>query len=78
MNIEKVSWLIENGGTITIGQIGPVQCAAIACDEESKLAALVKRENESILELLQRLDTAIVQAWEEDLFTDEIHEEVLT
>ena len=73
MNIENVAWLIENGGNITIGDIGAVQCAAAACDEDNQLALLVKRDDESLLELLQRLDQAIAAAWDEEIFIDEVN-----
>jgi len=37
------------------------------------LAALVRRDGESLLQLLKRLDTAIGTAWEEEVFIDEIN-----
>jgi hypothetical protein len=37
------------------------------------LAALVRRPRESLEELLARLDAAIGDAWENDVFTDEIN-----
>ena len=74
VDIDNISWLIENGGEISIGKIGPIQCGAVACDEDSQLAALVKRDNENLFDLLQRLDKAIVQAWDDEVFIDEINE----
>lgn len=70
---DNISWLIENGGRISIGKAGPVLCAALACDEDSQLAALVKGENESLMDLLKRLDNSIVLAWEEEKYIDEIN-----
>jgi hypothetical protein len=34
---------------------------------------LARRKNESLLELLTRLDQAIAKAFNEDIFTDEIN-----
>lgn len=73
MDTNNVAWLIENGGEISIGKIGPIQCAAVACDEDSQIAALVKREDENLFDLLQRLDRAIAQAWNDEIFVDEIN-----
>ena len=73
MNIENVSWLIENGGNITIGDIGSVQCVAAASDENNQLALLVKDEDETLLDLLQRLDQSIATARDEDIFIDEVN-----
>ena len=64
---------IDGEGTITVGRHGPFQCAAIAADSSSQLTGLVRRDNETLLELLKRLDTAIGKAWDEDKFTDELN-----
>ncbi len=76
MKLEKlknITWLVENGGQVSIGRHGPVRCAAIACDESSQLAALVKRNSETIEDLLARLDTAIGKALEEEVYTNELN-----
>lgn len=46
---------------------------AIATDEHNILAMLVRRPNESLDDLLQRLDAAIEAAYEYDHFTDEVN-----
>lgn len=69
-NIED---LIESGGEITVGQIGPIRCAATACDESNSLAMLQRRPGESFMQLLQRLDAAIALASSENIYTDEIN-----
>lgn len=51
--------LISYDGNISIGRVHPIACAAVASDKHSMLAALARRENESFLELLARLDQAI-------------------
>jgi hypothetical protein len=69
-NIEE---LIDNGGNVSIGDIPPVPCAAVAADESIMLAALLRREGESLIELLGRLDDAIGKAFDEEFYTDEIN-----
>lgn len=65
--------LIDSDGTITVGRVAPIDCAAIASDESTMLAALVRNKDESLLDLLQRLDEAIRMAVEEEHYTDEIN-----
>ena len=69
-NIEE---LIDNGGNVSIGDIPPVPCAAVAADESNMLAALLRREGESLIEVLGRLDEAIGKAFDEEIYTDEIN-----
>lgn len=64
---------IESGGEITIGQVYPIKGVAVASDDHHCLAMLQRRSNESLYELLVRLDAAIGRAWKEDLYTDEIN-----
>lgn len=40
--VKNIAWLVENGGNLSIGSIGPIPCAAVASDEDSMLAAAVK------------------------------------
>ena len=60
-------------GEITVGELSPVGCAAIAHDEGQTLAMLARRPGETFLQLLTRLDQAIAKAYTEDVFTDEIN-----
>ena len=69
-NIEA---LIADGGQISVGRISPIPCAAVASDDHDMLAALVRRPEESLEELLRRLDTAIAKAVDTSDFTDEIN-----
>jgi ribosome assembly protein YihI (activator of Der GTPase) len=64
---------VKAGGEVTIGRIGPVRCAATAADENQSLAMLVRQPEESLEELLDRLDRAIVNAWDEEEYIDEIN-----
>ncbi len=73
MKLENIEMLIDGSGEITIGKIGPVRCAATASDDEQCLAMLVRRPEESFEDLLARLDSAIADAAEEQIFVDEIN-----
>jgi hypothetical protein len=70
---KNIDALVKAGGEVTIGRIGPVPCAATAADEDQSLAMLARKPEESLEELLDRLDRAIVKAWDEDDYIDEIN-----
>jgi hypothetical protein len=72
-NFESITRLVMNGGEVTLGKVGPVACAATASDEDQCLAMLVRRSGEPLSTLLARLDAAIHDALENQLFTDEIN-----
>ncbi|MGE0643839.1 MAG: hypothetical protein AB7P24_09220 [Nitrospira sp.] len=69
----NIDALVKSGGEVTIGRIGPVRCGATAADEDQSLAMLVRRPGESLEELLARLDRAIIKAWDEGEYIDEIN-----
>jgi len=73
VKLKNIESLIDGHGDITLGRVGPLHCAAIACDEDQQLAALVRDKRESLEELLARLDAAIGKAWEDDVRVDEIN-----
>lgn len=73
MTLENIESLIDGNGEITIGSIGPIRCAATAVDEDQCLAMLVRRRGESLMQLLSRLDAAIENAYENQIFEDEIN-----
>ena len=73
MRFENIEMLIDGVGEITIGRIGPIHCAATAADDDQCLAMLSKRPDESFEDLLSRLDSAIANALENELFVDEIN-----
>ena len=60
-------------GEITLGLLEPVGCVAVAADGHNSLAMLVRRNNETMTQLLVRLDQAVGLALAEDIFTDEIN-----
>ena len=72
--IKNIDVLIEDGGTISIGPVDPVECAATASDAHNCLAMLVRRDGETFNALLKRLDKAIGMAWSDDLFIDEVND----
>jgi hypothetical protein len=66
--------LIDDGGEITLGRVPRTKlCAVTASDEDQCLAMLQRREDESLVEMLDRLDAAVAYAWENDEFIDEIN-----
>ena len=66
-------FLLHGDGQISVGEIGPIRCAAVANDNHNMLAALQRRDDETLLQLLQRLDAALLRALEHDEFIDEIN-----
>jgi hypothetical protein len=71
--MNNIDELIADGGEITIGSVGSVECAATAADEHNLLATLIRRENETVIDLLGRLDTAIGLAMDGGNIIDEIN-----
>ena len=70
----NIEWLIANHGSITIGEIGAdVGCVAAAADPHLCYAMLARREGESLIDLLRRLDRAIADAAENSITVDEIN-----
>ncbi len=72
-SLPNIESLIDGDGDITIGRVGPIACAATAADEHHSLAMLVRREGETLEQLLMRLEMAIDKAIEEEIFIDEIN-----
>jgi hypothetical protein len=72
-SLPNIEYLIDGDGDITIGRVGPFSCAATACNEHQTLAMLVRRDDETLPQLLMRLETAINKAIEEEIFIDEIN-----
>lgn len=64
--------LITHGGQVTIGRIPPLDCAAIAGHGKDMLAAIQRRDGESLSELLQRLELAVMEATATDRVVNEI------
>jgi len=60
-------------GQITVGNVRPVGCVAVAHDGRQTVSMLRRREAESVTELLARLDLAIAKALNEGIRTDEVN-----
>ena len=73
LNLANIEQLVDGAGQITIGAIHPLRCVAIAHDGHSSLAMLVRRDGETLTQLLNRLDAAIAKAYNEETFTDEVN-----
>ena len=71
--LPNIEFLIDGNGDITIGQVGPVACAATAANEHQSLAMLVRRDDETLEQLLMRLETALEKAFEDEIFIDEFN-----
>ena len=71
--LPNIEFLIDGDGEITIGSIASIPCAATASDDHQSFAMLVRRDDESLGQLLIRLDRAIEMAVEDEIFIDEIN-----
>lgn len=67
--------ILEEGGDITVGRVGvgPIACVASATASYDCPVMLVRREGESFVALLRRLDRSIVKAWEQEITIDEVN-----
>jgi hypothetical protein len=70
--LSNIAELIRHG-QITVGVIRPMGCVAIANGAHQSLAMLVRRQGESLPQLLERLDLAVGKALHEEIYTDEIN-----
>ena len=71
--LANIAALINNGGQLTLGALHPIKCVAVATDDHNCLAMLQRRPDESLQQLLERLDAAIDRAWATDELIDEIN-----
>ena len=60
-------------GQITLGNVHPVGCVAVAHDGRQTVSMLLLREGETVAQLLTRLDLAIAKAFTEGTRTDEVN-----
>lgn len=72
-DLPNIGALVDGEGQITIGHIYPIRCVAIASDGHNSLAMLVRRDGETLAQLLARLDAAIALAYDGGEFTDEMN-----
>jgi len=60
-------------GQITVGNIRPVGCVAVAHDGRQTVSMLLRRQEETVTELLARLNLAIAKAFNDGIRTDEVN-----
>jgi hypothetical protein len=63
---------VTSGGTIDIGRIDRVDCAAIATDTDTLWVALTRRESEGLMELLSRLNDTLAHCLTSGKSVDEL------
>ena len=71
-DLPHIAALIADG-EITVGILDPVGCVAVATDGHNTLAMLKRRPDETLAQLLTRLDQAIERAWAEKIYTDQVN-----
>jgi hypothetical protein len=72
--LPNIEWLIgDGGGAIHVGRVGPIECVASAADDHICYAMLARRDGETLLQLLHRLDKSIEIASETSETIDEIN-----
>ena len=71
--LPNITDLIDSGGQISVGGIGPIKCAAVANDDDICYAMLQRRPGETLQQLLERLDAAIDTAMQTQEMIDEIN-----
>ena len=70
------AFLDNTRGQITIGEIPPIRRAALAAEGKKARAALVCRDDETVSELLQRLDASLGKAMAQNTVVDEVLPEI--
>ena len=70
------AFLDDTHGQITIGEIPPIRRAALAAQGKNARVSLVGRPNETVPELLQRLDAALADFIASGTVTDEVLPEI--
>lgn len=68
-NIEAI---LDDGGNITVGRVAG-KCVAAASTSYDCPVMLVRREDESFVALLRRLDRSIGKAWDNETIIDEVN-----
>jgi hypothetical protein len=73
LNLPNIEDLIASEGTIEVGYQFPIGQIAVASDGHQALAMLRQQPDESLADVLVRLDEAIEEAVEHGQFADEIN-----
>lgn len=70
------AFLDNSRGQITIGEIPPIRRATLAAEGKKVRVALVCRDDETVADLLQRLDASLGKALAENTAVDEVLPEI--
>ncbi len=71
--MRHIEALIDDGGSISIGALDPIGCAATAADHHNTLVMLARRDGETLGALLKRLDKALGRYYETGETIDEVN-----
>lgn len=66
--------LLDRGGHVTLGRVDPFDGVAVAADARRVLASLLRREGESAVALMARLEATLQRAAAGDVPAQEINE----
>ena len=66
---------IISGGAIDVGRIDVLDCAAVASDARTLWVALTRRQGETLVDLLTRLNDTLEQCLSNGACVDELHRE---
>jgi hypothetical protein len=70
------AFLDNSRGQITIGEIPPIRRATLAAEGKKVRVALVCRDNETVADLLVRLDASLGKALADNTVVDEVLPEI--
>ena len=70
------AFLDDSRGQITIGEIPPIRSAALAAEGKKVRVALVRRDRETVAELLLRLEAALGKVVADNAVIDEVLPEI--
>ena len=73
MSYPNIEAILDEGGDISVGRVGPIDCVASATTSYDCLVMLVRREGESFVAMLRRLDRSIGKAWANETTIDEVN-----
>jgi hypothetical protein len=73
MAYPNIAAILEEGGDISVGRVGPIDCVASASTSYDCPVLLVRRDGESFVAPLRRLDRSIAKACEQEISIDEVN-----
>jgi len=73
MAYSNIEAILEEGGDFSVGCVDPIACVASASTGDNCPVMLVRREGESFVALLRRLDRSIAKAWQQEITIDEVN-----